>query len=465
MLAVAALCVTACTGLEQILSDDAGQTVGTDRANVPAPDSGGSGAGPVEDPTLVWRERRALLADADDWTAFGKLALRSQTDAWSATLHWRQTGERYRIRLSGPFGAGALQIEGDSHGVALRTSDDQTLSASTPEELLYQHMGWWVPLSGMRYWILGRTEPDTNSPAEQVTVDQAGRVLSFSQSDWLVSYLDYEDVAGFSMPRKATFESRQVSAKLLISRWQIDVGTTGKTQVATQSQTDHSSAAETALEGDTLAAEDTDEASQASAQAQTDTEERTDVDEPEALSPAVTPTQVWRQRRQALLDLKTWKTFGRVVVRTGETSWSSALYWRQSGDNYSIRFSEPLAAGGVQLTGTGQRAELQGTAGEIDSAKQPEPLIEQHLGIVFPVTNLRYWLLGRVRPGIDVEQVFINKNGHALNFEQDGWRVDYRDYDLSGELAMPRRVEVRGGTTRITVVVSGWHTSGAADSE
>ena len=152
-------------------------------------------------------------------------------------------------------------------------------------------------------------------------------------------------------------------------------------------------------------------------------------------------------------------------MRTGETSWSSALYWRQSDDNYSIRFSEPLAAGGAQLTGTGRRAELKGTAGEIDSAKQPEPLIEQHLGIVFPVTNLRYWLLGRVRPGIDVEQVFINKNGHALNFEQDGWRVDYRDYDLSGELAMPRRVEVRGGTTRITVVVSGWHTSGAADSE
>ena len=91
---------------------------------------------------------------------FGKLGLRSATDSFTATLQWRQVGDDYRIRLSGPFGAGALQIEGDEQGVTLRTGEGQEYAAGSQEELLYQHLGWSVPLSGLRYWMLGRTPPE-----------------------------------------------------------------------------------------------------------------------------------------------------------------------------------------------------------------------------------------------------------------------------------------------------------------
>ena len=174
----------------------------------------------VSDPKEVWRARRKRLLAMEQWAVFGKLALRSSTEAWTATLYWRQQGDDYRIRLIGPFGGGGLEIAGDLNTVELRTADNQVHTARDPEELLYQHVGWRVPLSGLRYWILGRVEPEV--PVEQVFIDVAGRVVRFDQSGWNVQYLDYRDIDEFAMPRKAALENDQVTASVLVSRWEIE---------------------------------------------------------------------------------------------------------------------------------------------------------------------------------------------------------------------------------------------------
>ncbi len=177
----------------------------------------GTAPTPVADPKGVWRERRKQLLALDHWTAFGKLALRSDSDAWSASLYWKQDGEDYRIRLSGPLGSGTVQIRGGPGGVELRTADNKTYQAASPEELLYKHAGWWVPLTGLRYWILGRIEPRT--PVARIFIDVAGRVVGFDQGGWRVKYLDYTDVDAFAMPRKAGLQNERVTASLLLTRW------------------------------------------------------------------------------------------------------------------------------------------------------------------------------------------------------------------------------------------------------
>ena len=175
---------------------------------------------PVDDPEAVWRERRAELLTLENWTAFGKLALRSEGDAWAATLYWRQLGDEFRIRLTGPFGGGGLQVEGDPSSVELRTADNKVYTATDAEELLYQHVGWRMPLAGLRYWILGRVEP--SAPVEKVFIDVAGRVVRFNQLGWKVNYLDYRDIDQLAMPRKATLKNDRVRASVLISRWKLE---------------------------------------------------------------------------------------------------------------------------------------------------------------------------------------------------------------------------------------------------
>lgn len=181
---------------------------------VPAPE-----LEPVDDPKYMWRLRRARLLEVHDWTAVGRLALRSGDEAFTASLQWRQRGERYRIRLSGPFGGGGVEITGGPGGVELRTADRRVYRAADAEQLLYEQVGWRVPLAGLRYWLLGRIEPD--APVERVFIDVAGRVLEFDQLGWHIRYLDYLEVGDLAMPRKASLENAQLSASVLVTRWQL----------------------------------------------------------------------------------------------------------------------------------------------------------------------------------------------------------------------------------------------------
>ena len=463
LLVLGALVVGACGGPSQVLVDDTAQVERQQRANVPAIGDGGADARAVADPAAAWLARRQQLANADSWSVYGKLAMRSETDAWSATLQWRQTGDEFRIRLSGPFGAGALQIEGDAEGVQLRTADGRIAQASSPEELLYQHMGWSLPLSGMRYWILGRTAPQDDVPAEQITVDEAGRVMRFEQSDWRVGYPAYQDVDGFSMPRKATLDSDRVKGNVLITRWTIDLPEPPAGDSVPASESELAAAGEAANSEQSVIS--TDEEGLAGS---TDESSDTPTDDSAVVQTPVqsqTPEELWRHRRQAILALNNWKAFGRLTATSGDHAVSLMLYWRHDEDAYTIRLSEPLAAGGVEVNVTRRRASLTASDGIVVQDRRPEPLIEQQLGIKIPVANLRYWLLGRVRPDLEVDQVFIDGEGRVLYFDQARWRVEYVSYDSARSDAMPKHVYLSDGTTKIAIRVSAWNTGAASNPE
>lgn len=171
----------------------------------------------VDDPKQVWWEHRTQLLGLKSWTAVGKLSIRSEDDAWVAALNWRQDGDAYRIRLGGPLGQGGLELIGDSSGVTLKTADKKTYTADDPEQLLFETVGWRIPLSGLRYWILGRTEPQV--PVDAIHINTAGRVLMVEQSGWQVRYLRYNDFERMILPTKASLETDRLSAKVLVTRW------------------------------------------------------------------------------------------------------------------------------------------------------------------------------------------------------------------------------------------------------
>lgn len=174
----------------------------------------------VEDPKQVWWDHRTELLGLKSWTAIGKLSIRSEDDAWVAALNWRQDGDAYRIRLGGPLGQGGLELVGDASSVTLKTADNKTYTADDPEQLLYETVGWRIPLSGLRYWILGRTEPRVR--VDSIQINKAGRVLMVEQSGWQVRYLRYNDFERLVLPTKAALETEHLSAKVLVTRWTLD---------------------------------------------------------------------------------------------------------------------------------------------------------------------------------------------------------------------------------------------------
>ena len=89
------------------------------------------------------------------WSVSGKVGLRNGKQAHSAYLNWRQCGETFDIRLSGPLGQLAAHLTGDSKQVYLVTSDKQHYTADNASALLEQQLGWALPMEQLRYWLLG----------------------------------------------------------------------------------------------------------------------------------------------------------------------------------------------------------------------------------------------------------------------------------------------------------------------
>ena len=174
---------------------------------------------PEGPPEQAWRLRQQTLANFDTWFCAGRVGVNDGKEAFSASLRWQQNRDSYDIRLSGPLGQGVAQVTGTPEGVALRTSDREgTLVAPTAEALIEQSLGWPLPVSGLRFWILGITMPDT--PVVSREIDRWGRLVRLEQSGWRIRYTEYARVDGVDLPSKMELEHAPFSARIAVNRWE-----------------------------------------------------------------------------------------------------------------------------------------------------------------------------------------------------------------------------------------------------
>ncbi len=153
------------------------------------------------------------------WTCIGRVGASNGRDSLSASMRWTQKREGYQIRLSGPLGQALVDVKGSPAGVSLRTSEHGTYFADSPEMLLDEQFGWRLPVSGLRYWILGLPVPDARVSSREL--DVYGRIRRLEQSGWQIEYLDYVLVDGVDMPAKLELRHPHFSARIAVRRWQL----------------------------------------------------------------------------------------------------------------------------------------------------------------------------------------------------------------------------------------------------
>ena len=169
------------------------------------------------DQALEVREQR--LEAIRDWTCIGRVGATDGRDSLSASMRWVQKRDGYQIRLSGPLGQALVDVKGSPAGVSLRTAERGTFFASSPEVLLDEQFGWRLPVSGLRYWILGLPVPDAEVYAREL--DVYGRIRRLEQSGWRIEYLDYVQVEGVDMPSRLELRHPHMSARIAVRRWQL----------------------------------------------------------------------------------------------------------------------------------------------------------------------------------------------------------------------------------------------------
>ncbi|MCP4040618.1 MAG: outer membrane lipoprotein LolB [Gammaproteobacteria bacterium] len=175
---------------------------------------------PEPQPQRVWSEHSAALAEVSNWSVTGRISIRTEGDAWNATLLWQQRDDAYRIRLVAPLGQGTVQISGDENGVTLRTAENKVYTAKDAETLMLDTLGWNVPVRGLRYWMLGLDEPGVAAKTKKF--GQNGLLSRLHQTGWEINFLRYELVQGLELPTKLFLENRQLAVRIVVTRWETD---------------------------------------------------------------------------------------------------------------------------------------------------------------------------------------------------------------------------------------------------
>ena len=175
---------------------------------------------PRPSPIENWDSYQARLStQLNAWKIEGKLGVRSPDDSSSIYLDWQQTPDSYAIRLSGPFAQGTTWIRGNADAVQLEQVGTAPLSAATPEALIYERLGWEIPIQDLVYWVRGIPAPQTPIVKQEKT--PSGSLAFLEQAGWRLSYSHYKDIGPWQLPGKIVAQRNQLKLTLIIRRWHV----------------------------------------------------------------------------------------------------------------------------------------------------------------------------------------------------------------------------------------------------
>ncbi len=177
-----------------------------------------------------WQRYQQVLGNIDHWQAQGKLGIRMPDHSGSAYFNWQQQAEQFAILLNGPLGQGATWIRGDDRRVSMEQSGQPAIEAETPEALMLDTLGWWLPVSELYYWVKGIPAP--NSPILDEQHNDDGTLKLLSQNGWQLSYTRYQQLEGWHLPAKVVAQyrpgttaghddSENIQLTFIIKDWQL----------------------------------------------------------------------------------------------------------------------------------------------------------------------------------------------------------------------------------------------------
>lgn len=162
-----------------------------------------------------------------------------------------------------------------------------------------------------------------------------------------------------------------------------------------------------------------------------------------ATAPPERPAVPADQRDEYLLGLQRWGLQGRALLSTEEQVGRVSVHWRQDDPDYDVYLRAPFGAGSVRLRGGVGGVSLEGPRGETRTATDAQQLLAEYFPYPLPVESLQYWLRGLPEPGIPA-RVERGEDGLPQQLHQQGWRVEYRDYEQVQGVALPSKLFLYG---------------------
>jgi len=163
------------------------------------------------------------------------------------------------------------------------------------------------------------------------------------------------------------------------------------------------------------------------------------------------------EREAQLAPQTNWSLHAHLGVSNGEDGGSGDLEWLQNGDAYDFTVRAPVTGKTWRLHGDARRATLEGLRDLPSTGTDASELLQREAGWNVPMDQLRFWARGLRAPQGKAALTFDAAGLPAL-IEQDGWKVEYRDWFDGPPPQLPRKVFAARGKYRVRLVVERWQT-------
>jgi outer membrane lipoprotein LolB len=175
---------------------------------------------PAVDREKTFDRNQDRLSNLASWQFDGRFSVRHNKGANSANLTWLQEGDHYLLKISGPLEQGTVFIRGDKNSVSYKDSKGVTDTAKTPEALLAKHTQYELPISSLRYWILGLPDP---SHAYDLNIAPSGDLRRLKQHGWDIHYEAFVTDDPYRLPGKITLKHPNLNLVISIHEWNPNV--------------------------------------------------------------------------------------------------------------------------------------------------------------------------------------------------------------------------------------------------
>jgi outer membrane lipoprotein LolB len=163
-----------------------------------------------------------------------------------------------------------------------------------------------------------------------------------------------------------------------------------------------------------------------------------------------------QQHLQSLAEIHQFSIQGRIGVQTNGKGFSGSMQWLHTQSDDNIALFSPLGSQVASIKKTPSQFTLEDASGKNYSAPDAETLTQEILGWRLPLKGLADWSIGRPTQGT-VQNSIWNEQGVLTNLEQDGWKIEYSNYEQQGSYLLPKKIYLKSDQLNLKLLVEKWN--------
>lgn len=146
----------------------------------------------------------------------GSFSLRQPNRSIIAAYDWQQRHQETRLRIHSSLDLYGVVITYSPHRTQL-SSGKQMYTASSPEQLMRQQLGWHLPISNLLYWLRGMPAP----APYRAKYDACEHLIELQQQGFLIRFSHYTTLGAFDLPQSLELFSNNLTLKIVIKQWKL----------------------------------------------------------------------------------------------------------------------------------------------------------------------------------------------------------------------------------------------------